>query len=321
MRVWTWFRARPKWLQIALWIFFTLPVLAIYAWRQGAKGKGVALALAGVWLFVMSAVVAGVGGSTSSNAASPAATTAPVTTTATTQATTTQTPSGPTADQVANQTASVLQSQPRYRAHGSVTVTCEGDSAPYDCQADYSGTVNTKIVSGVVSASSSFMASSAGQAVRHANHILPGNITSAIRQIRQRDAKATAHRQKVLAAKRAAARRAAARAAALARIGTPVARQQALESARSYLEMGGFSRAGLIEQLSSQYGEGFTLVLATWAVDHSHANWNQQAVESARSYLQMGGFSRDGLIEQLTSTSGEGFTYAQAVYAVNKVGL
>ena len=208
-----------------------------------------------------------------------------------------------------------------YRRRGSVTVTCEGDSAPFNCQADYSGTITTKIVPGTISVSSSFTASSAGQAVRHANHILPADITSAIRQIRQKDAKAVAHRQKVLAAKRAAKRAAARRAAALAKIGTPVAREQALESAQSYLDMGGFSRAGLIKQLSSQYGDGFSLVLATWAVDHSHANWNQQAVESARRYLQMGGFSRDGLIEQLTSSYGDGFTYEQAVYAVNKVGL
>jgi hypothetical protein len=314
MRVWKWFRARPKWLQIALWILFTLPVLAVYAWPKGGKGKGIALALAGVWLFVMSAVAFGGGGS-SSNAASPSANTAPVTTTA--PATTPGAAPGPTADEVANQAEDVLQSQPKYHRHGSVAVTCEGDSAPFDCHADYSGTMSTKIVAGDISVSSNFHASSAGQAIRYANHMLPGNITSAIRHIRQKDAKAVAHRQKVLAAKRAAARRAA----ALAKIGTPVARQQAIESAQSYLDMGGFSRAGLINQLSSQYGEGFSLVLATWAVDHSHADWNQQAVESARGYLQMGGFSRDGLIEQLTSSSGEGFTYEQAVYAVNKVGL
>jgi hypothetical protein len=315
MRVWTWFRARPKWLQTTLWILFTLPVLAVYSWAKGGKGKGVAIALAGVWLFVMSAVAFGGGGSTNSNAASPGTAIASVSTTA--PSTTEGTPPGPTADQVATQAEDVLQSQSKYHRHGTVAGSCEGASAPYDCEAEYSGTVNTKIAADVVTASSSFTASSAGQAVKRANRILPGGITSAIRQIRQNDAKAVAHRKKVLAAKRAAARRAA----ALAKIGTPIARRQAIEAAQSYLDMGGFSRAGLIQQLSSQYGDGFRLVLATWAVDHSHANWNQQAVESARSYLQMGGFSRDGLIEQLTSSAGEGFTYAQAVYAVNKVGL
>ena len=62
MRVWKWFRARPKWLQIALWILLTLPVLAAYAWPKGGKGKGIAIALAGAWIFVMSAVAFGNGG-------------------------------------------------------------------------------------------------------------------------------------------------------------------------------------------------------------------------------------------------------------------
>jgi len=102
-----------------------------------------------------------------------------------------------------------------------------------------------------------------------------------------------------------------------------VAQQQAVESAKNYLSMGkGFSRAGLIKQLSSSYGERFPKAVAIFAVDHLNVNWNEQAVESAKSYVSMGsGFSRAGLIQQLSSSYGEGFTYAQAVYAANKVGL
>jgi hypothetical protein len=97
---------------------------------------------------------------------------------------------------------------------------------------------------------------------------------------------------------------------------------EALGSAISYLDDGmGFSRAGLIKQLDSPYGEKFSVADATWAVDHSGANWDAQAVESAKSYLASGSFSRDGLIQQLTSSYGEGFTYAQATYAAGKVGL
>jgi hypothetical protein len=136
------------------------------------------------------------------------------------------------------------------------------------------------------------------------------------------ESKAQAKAEAKAKAKRLAHQRALARAAALRKIGTPVARQQAIESAQSYLDMGsGFSRAGLIKQLDSAYGEGFSVALATFAVDHVQVNWNQQAVESAKGYIAMGGFSRDGLIQQLTSSYGEQFTYAQAVYAVNKVGL
>jgi hypothetical protein len=102
-----------------------------------------------------------------------------------------------------------------------------------------------------------------------------------------------------------------------------LAQEQARLSAMDYLAMGsGFSRAGLIEQLSSSAGEGFSKADATFAVDHVTVNWNKQAVLSAKGYLSMGGgFSRSSLIEQLTSRYGEQFTLAQATYAANHVGL
>lgn len=44
--------------------------------------------------------------------------------------------------------------------------------------------------------------------------------------------------------------------------------EQAVESARSYLSLGtGFSRAALIEQLSSSAGEGFTYAQAVYAAN------------------------------------------------------
>ena len=57
--------------------------------------------------------------------------------------------------------------------------------------------------------------------------------------------------------------------------------REALQSAKSYLETGGFSQAGLIDQLTSSYGDGFSHADAVWAVDHAHANWNAEAVQSA----------------------------------------
>ena len=94
----------------------------------------------------------------------------------------------------------------------------------------------------------------------------------------------------------------------------------ALESAQSYLSMGGFSRAGLIGQLTSKAREGFKMADAVWAVNHTDADWNAQAVGSAKSYMDMGGFSRASLISQLTSKAGEEFTPKQAAYAAHKVG-
>jgi len=93
--------------------------------------------------------------------------------------------------------------------------------------------------------------------------------------------------------------------------------RQALIAAKSYLSMGGFSRAGLIHQLQSPYGEHFSRADAVWGVDRAHANWNAEAVEAAKSYLSMGGFSRANLIHQLESPYGERFTHAQAVYGVS----
>jgi hypothetical protein len=100
-----------------------------------------------------------------------------------------------------------------------------------------------------------------------------------------------------------------------------VAQQQAIQSAESYVAMSGFSRAGLIGQLSSKAGEGFERADAVFAVNHIKVDWNKEAVESAKQYLEMGGFSRSGLIQQLSSKAGDQYTPAQAEYAVNKAGL
>jgi hypothetical protein len=97
--------------------------------------------------------------------------------------------------------------------------------------------------------------------------------------------------------------------------------QQAVEAAQSYLSDGsGFSQSGLIQQLTSQSGNGFSTADATFAVNYLNPNWNAQAVDAAGSYLSEGsGFSQSGLIQQLTSQSGNGFSTAQATYAVNSL--
>ena len=91
----------------------------------------------------------------------------------------------------------------------------------------------------------------------------------------------------------------------------------ARESAEQYLQTGAFSRAGLIKQLSSQYGEGYSKADAIYAVNHIDVNWKEQAAKAAKSYLDTSAFSRAGLIQQLESGYGDGFTHAQAVYGVN----
>lgn len=99
--------------------------------------------------------------------------------------------------------------------------------------------------------------------------------------------------------------------------------QQAVEAAQNYLSMGeGFSRAGLIQQLSSAYGSGFPQNVAVFAVNYLNVNWDEQAVQAAKNYKStVGGFSCSGMIQQLSSSAGSGFTYAQAVYGAKRAGV
>jgi hypothetical protein len=97
--------------------------------------------------------------------------------------------------------------------------------------------------------------------------------------------------------------------------------EQALGAAQDYLNTQAFSRAGLIDQLSSSFGSGFSKADATWAVNHLTVNWNEEALKAGKEYLSTQHFSRNGLIEQLSSPYGSKFTRAQAIYAVNKLGL
>lgn len=98
------------------------------------------------------------------------------------------------------------------------------------------------------------------------------------------------------------------------------AHRNAIRSARQYLEFQGYSRRGLIQQLSSDAGEGYRVADATVAVDSLNVDWNHQAENSARQYLDMQGYSCKGLIPQLSSSAGEGFTKSQAQYGAKQAG-
>ncbi|SCL25873.1 Nucleoside phosphorylase [Micromonospora nigra] len=103
----------------------------------------------------------------------------------------------------------------------------------------------------------------------------------------------------------------------------PVSAEQrnAVRSAQSYLRNGAFSRKGLIEQLSSDAGDGYSLEASTYAVDSLNIDYNEQAVKSAQSYLRNGAFSRKGLIEQLSSDAGDGYSLEASTYAVDSLNI
>ena len=95
--------------------------------------------------------------------------------------------------------------------------------------------------------------------------------------------------------------------------------ENALKAGQNYIDMMPFSKAGLIQQLSSEMGDGYTKADATFAANNVDVDWNAEAVEAAQNYLDTMPFSRDGLIEQLSASMGDKFTKAQAVYGADKV--
>ena len=96
--------------------------------------------------------------------------------------------------------------------------------------------------------------------------------------------------------------------------------KNAVRSANQYLRMQGFSRDGLIQQLSSDAGDGYEIADATAAVDSLNVDWNKQAARSAEQYLSMQGFSCKGLVQQLSSSSGDRYTASQATYGARQAG-
>jgi len=93
-----------------------------------------------------------------------------------------------------------------------------------------------------------------------------------------------------------------------------VGEQNALQSAKQYLNVMAFSYTGLIDQLTY---EGYSDSEAKYAADNCGANWEEQAVKAAKQYLDIMSFSRQSLIEQLEF---EGYTYDQASYAATQNG-
>ncbi len=93
-----------------------------------------------------------------------------------------------------------------------------------------------------------------------------------------------------------------------------------MEEAKQYLSTEAFSQQGLIDQLDSPDGGGYSVNDATVAVDSLTENWNAEAVQAAKQYLQTEPFSCSDLIQQLDSPDGGEFTVAQATYGATQAG-
>ena len=99
----------------------------------------------------------------------------------------------------------------------------------------------------------------------------------------------------------------------------PFEYEQALKSAQNYVDTLHFSRQGLKQQLTSEYGSGFSEEAAEYALEHVDVDYKEEAVEAAESYLDAMSFSRQELKQQLISEYGSGFTEEEAEYALDQV--
>lgn len=99
----------------------------------------------------------------------------------------------------------------------------------------------------------------------------------------------------------------------------PTEYKAALNKAQTYSDTMHMSKAGLYDQLTSEYGEKFSAEAAQYAIDNVKADWKANALKKAESYQEMMNMSREAIRDQLTSEYGEKFTQEEADYAVENL--
>ncbi|AKP08282.2 Hypothetical protein Cp262_0616 [Corynebacterium pseudotuberculosis] len=95
--------------------------------------------------------------------------------------------------------------------------------------------------------------------------------------------------------------------------------KNALRSAEQYSKLMHMSKAGIYDQLTSEYGEKFSAEAAQYAIDTIKVDWNKNALESAKKYQDSMAMSSDAIYDQLVSEYGEKFTPEQANYAISNL--
>lgn len=96
----------------------------------------------------------------------------------------------------------------------------------------------------------------------------------------------------------------------------PVEFASALIKAQTYSDMMDMSKAGLYDQLTSEYGEKFSAEAGQYAVDNVVADWNANALAKAKTYQDSMAMSPEAIRDQLVSEYGEKFTPEEADYAI-----
>ena len=79
------------------------------------------------------------------------------------------------------------------------------------------------------------------------------------------------------------------------------------------------SKAGLYEQLTSEYGEKFSKESAQYAIDNIDVDWKENALKKAKVYQNTMAMSPSAIYDQLISEYGEKFTAEEAQYAIDNL--
>lgn len=99
----------------------------------------------------------------------------------------------------------------------------------------------------------------------------------------------------------------------------PTEYKSALRKAESYSEMMSMSKQAIFDQLTSEYGEQFTVEAAQYAIDNLQADYKENALIKAQSYSEDMYMSKQAIFDQLVSEYGEQFTEEEAQYAIDNL--
>jgi hypothetical protein len=99
----------------------------------------------------------------------------------------------------------------------------------------------------------------------------------------------------------------------------PTEFKNALKKAKSYSDIMHMSKAGIYNQLVSEYGEQFPEDAAQYAMDNLEVDWKANALKKAESYSDTMHMSKAAIYDQLISEYGEQFTEEEAQYAIDNI--
>ena len=101
----------------------------------------------------------------------------------------------------------------------------------------------------------------------------------------------------------------------------PTEYKLALEKAQSYSDNMYMSKAGIYNQLTSEYGDKFTVEAGQYAIDNVEADWKENALKKAKVFQDTLAMSKTVMYNQLISEFGDMFTAEEAQYAVDNAGI